>query len=227
MKLQCLQCHTLLCSTASLSHKLLPSKSAFKACSDGLSDHHQYTDRLLKSFDLLQKPLMVAFMEIHNTHTLATTNNPSTVPVFLSEATATAPSFSFSLSPSWYLALRNQPRSYPPHQTLKLFKKSFRLGLSPVRRCIIFFGRVLVGSLAVVCVSVEWVVGLRLVGMVIFLGAEDGGLFQEGGRGEGWDGEGNDSFLLCYFCSVGLLLVSECLQRFPPPLGLVQTELAE
>jgi len=34
-----------------------------------------------------------------------------------------------------------------------------------------------VGSLAVVCVSVEWVVGLRLVGMVIFLGAEDGGLF--------------------------------------------------
>jgi len=54
------------------------------------------TDRLLKSLTFLQKPLMVAFMKIPQQHTLATTT-PSTVPRFLSEATATAPSFSFSL----------------------------------------------------------------------------------------------------------------------------------
>ncbi len=33
----------------------------------------------------------------------------------------------------------------------------------------------------------------------------------EGRRGGWWDGEGNDRSPLCYFCSVGLLLVSECL----------------
>lgn len=57
------------------------------------------------------------------------------------------------------------------------------------------------------------VFGVEVSGNSYFLGAKDGGCSRIAAEGKGgwWDGEGNDSSPLCYFCSIGLLLVSECL----------------